>query len=249
MKEAIAYIRVSTQRQGAIGGGLQDQASQIEYFAKQENCHIRDTYKDIATGGHVDPIHKRPGLRKALDEAKKHDLPLVVANPSRLTRSTEAMHRLITEENVEIIPVSVDGKVDPVSMQAHVHRAERHRRRISDRTREALAERKTRGVKLGNRTNLSEAQKLGSDANKKKADAFANNVLLVINKIQKEGFESLGAIAHRLNELGVPTRRSGKWYRKTVADLLRRVSHEDAEASPKKVKQDREIDHNIWGSW
>ena len=102
--------------------------------------------------------------------------------------------------------------------------AEQERRLISARTTAALKAKKAAGARLGNRTNLGEAQKLGAAANAQAAEAFAANVVPVVRSIQAVGVESLKGIADALNARGVRTPRGGSWHPQSVARLLARVS-------------------------
>lgn len=248
MREVIAYTRVSTQDQGNNGGGLQDQLSQIELFAERKGYHIRRTYRDVATGRRNDPVQGRPGLHGALEEARKHGLPLIVADISRITRKTEAMYKLVSNYKVEVIAVCVANKLDPISIAAEAHRAQLQRERISAHTKAALAERKARGVKLGNRVNLPEAQKRGVAASKDKADAFAHEIEPLLREIIDEGYKTLRAIAQQFNERDIRTRRGGKWHAKTVDNVLKRLPHVSLEPTQSEVG-DQGDGAAPWGSW
>jgi DNA invertase Pin-like site-specific DNA recombinase len=100
--------------------------------------------------------------------------------------------------------------------------AEHERDMISDRTKAGLAAAKARGVRLGNRRNLGEAQAKAARSNKAAADAFAARVLPLIHDIQKSGATSLRAIAAVLASRGVPTARGGQWTPVQVSAILRR---------------------------
>src|SRR3984893_8404171 len=58
---------------------------------------------------------------------------------------------------------------------------------------------------------------------KKAADARAGALASTIRKLRKEGFVSLGDIARELDKRHVPTARGGKWHRKSVSRMLRRL--------------------------
>ena len=81
---------------------------------------------------------------------------------------------------------------------------------ISERTKAALQAAKARGQKLGN-PRIAEAAAMGRAALKTAADQFAANVLPVIREIQAAGHVSANAIAGKLNERGVQSRRGGRW--------------------------------------
>jgi DNA invertase Pin-like site-specific DNA recombinase len=101
--------------------------------------------------------------------------------------------------------------------------AEKERALISQRTTAALAAKKAQGAKLGNRTNLREAQTKGAAANGTRADRHAANVLPIIREVQAAGITSLAAIANALNARGVRTARGGHWHNSTVRNALARA--------------------------
>jgi DNA invertase Pin-like site-specific DNA recombinase len=101
--------------------------------------------------------------------------------------------------------------------------AEKERQLISERTKAALAAKKASGATLGNRTNLPEAALRGAASTRAAADAFARNVLPVVEQIRSAGAVSLRSIAEALNARGVRTARGGTWQASTVRNLLQRA--------------------------
>jgi hypothetical protein len=55
------------------------------------------------------------------------------------------------------------------------------------------------------------------------ADAFAANVLPIVQQIQAAGVSGLQNIANALNDRGVRTARGGAWHNSTVRNLLARA--------------------------
>ena len=80
-----------------------------------------------------------------------------------------------------------------------------------------------RGKRLGNPTNLAEAQRKGAENMKAAADAFAARLLPMIRDIQRHGAPSLRAIAETLNARGIPTARGGTWSSMQVSNVLQRA--------------------------
>ncbi|WP_309242785.1 hypothetical protein [Lichenibacterium dinghuense] len=95
---------------------------------------------------------------------------------------------------------------------------------ISSRTRAALAQKKAAGAKLGNRTNLAEAQRLGCVLQAARADNFAGNVLQIIREVQAGGAISLRAVAEALNARKVRRARGGEWSAVQVSCILGRAA-------------------------
>jgi DNA invertase Pin-like site-specific DNA recombinase len=112
--------------------------------------------------------------------------------------------------------------VDPFMLHVYAALAEKERRMISERTRAVLAARKRQGARLGNRTNLAEAQALGAARTDEAARRFAANTAPVIREIQNSGVASLRGIAAVLNARGVRTVRGGRWAATQVGAVPRR---------------------------
>ena len=87
----------------------------------------------------------------------------------------------------------------------------------------ALAAKKSQGAVLGNRTNLADAQAKGADAVRAQADAFAANMLPIVEQIRQSGATTLRAIAAALNARGIHTARGGQWHDSTVRNFLARA--------------------------
>ncbi len=101
--------------------------------------------------------------------------------------------------------------------------AEKERKLISERTKAALAAKKAQGVQLGNPTNLAEARIKAVASTKATADAFAANVLPVIQQVKANGATSYRAIAEALNIRNVRTARGGTWQAATVRNIMLRA--------------------------
>jgi DNA invertase Pin-like site-specific DNA recombinase len=112
--------------------------------------------------------------------------------------------------------------VDPFILHLFAALAEKERAMIATRTKAALAAAKARGVKLGG-PKLAEAREAAIASLKALADRNASNVLPIIREIQRTGAASLHQIADALNARGISTPRGGKWYAKSVSNLLART--------------------------
>jgi DNA invertase Pin-like site-specific DNA recombinase len=145
MKRAIGYIRVSTQKQGRSGLGLEAQQAAINTFAQAEGLTIIQFLQDIESGSHSE----RPALLEALKNSKILGCPVVVAKLDRLSRDAHFILTLM-KEKVEFIVADIGRVEDPMMLHIHAVFAESERKKISDRTKAALAARKARGLPLGN---------------------------------------------------------------------------------------------------
>jgi DNA invertase Pin-like site-specific DNA recombinase len=222
MRQIVSYIRVSTGQQSKSGLGIEAQREAIARFAAAEGCEVVAEVVEVETGKGADALDRRPKLAEALARARKGKMAVVVAKLCRLSRDVAFISGLMAQR-VPFIVAELGADADPFMLHIYAALAEKERHLISDRTTAALAAKKAQGAKLGNRTNLGEAQAKGATANKAAADAFAANVLPVVRQIQASGATTLRAIAAALNARGIRTARGGVWHAMTVQNLLARA--------------------------
>ena len=223
MKQAIAYIRVSTAKQGKSGLGMDAQREAIERFAASEGIEVLSWFTEVETGKGSDALDRRPELAKALSMARKLKAPVIVAKLDRLSRDVHFISGLMAQR-VPFLVAELGADTDPFVLHLYAALAEKERALISTRTKVALQAKKAAGAQLGNRTNLEDAQKLGAAANAEAADAFAANVLPIVQSIKAAGVTSLRGIADALNARGVQTPRGGQWHARSVARLIERAA-------------------------
>lgn len=223
MKHAIAYIRVSTAKQRKSGLGMDAQREAIERFAASEGIEVLSWFTEVETGKGSDALDRRLELAKALSTARKLKAPVVVAKLDRLSRDVHFISGLMAQR-VPFLVAELGADTDPFVLHLYAALAEKERALISTRTKAALQAKKAAGAQLGNRTNLGDAQKLGAAANAEAADAFAANVLPIVESIKATGVTSLRGIADALNARGVQTPRGGQWHARSVARLIDRAA-------------------------
>ena len=97
MSEMIAYLRVSTDRQGRSGLGLDAQREAIRRFAEAEKLKLAGEHVEVETGKGADALDLRPQLRVALDKARKLKCPIVVAKLGRLSRDVAFIAGLMAQ--------------------------------------------------------------------------------------------------------------------------------------------------------
>jgi DNA invertase Pin-like site-specific DNA recombinase len=221
MKSAIAYYRVSTQRQGRSGLGLEAQRTAVARFAETESIAIVGEFTEVETGKGADALDRRPQLAAALAAARWEKCPVLVAKLDRLSRDVAFIAGLMAQR-VPFIVAELGTDADPFMLHLYAALAEKERRQISERTRAALAGRKERGAKLGNPRNASDAAAAGRRAQIAAAEAFATTVLPIVTSLQKAGVTSYRGIAAALNGRGVRAARGGRWQVSNVRNLLTR---------------------------
>jgi DNA invertase Pin-like site-specific DNA recombinase len=221
MKPFVAYYRVSTERQGRSGLGIEAQKAAVARFAENEELERVGEFTEVETGKGLDALERRPQLAAALAKAKTLKCPVVVAKLDRLSRDVAFIAGLMAQR-VPFIVAELGVDADPFMLHLYAALAEKERRLISQRTTAALAAKKLQGVPLGNRSNIEAAGAMGRQSAKDKAASFASNVMPIVTSIQAAGVTTLAGIADALNGRGVRTARGGRWHVSTVMNQLRR---------------------------
>jgi DNA invertase Pin-like site-specific DNA recombinase len=223
VRQITAYYRVSTTAQGRSGLGLEAQREAVTRFVAAEGLELLGEHIEVETGKGADALERRPVLRAAMEQARKAKAAVCVAKLDRLSRDVAFISGLMARR-VPFVVAELGPDVDPFVLHMFAALAEKERALISARTKAALAQRKARGLPLGNPAALVEAHVKGAEANRTAADAFARNVLPVIREIQKSGVQSFRAIASALNARGIPTARGGQWHDSTVRNALKHAA-------------------------
>ena len=220
MQKFVTYYRVSTQRQGRSGLGLEAQQAAVAAFLAGRDAHVIGEYREIESGRKSD----RQQLAAAMRMCRMTNSILLIAKLDRLARDA---HFLLGLEKSGIEFVAADMPFAnrlTIGIMALV--AEEEAKAISARTKAALAARKARGLALGNQASLRPADRAGaaraSSAWSKKAGDHAVMVLPAIREMQVAGL-SLRAMARDLTARGFTTVRGGTWTASQVSAVLRRA--------------------------
>ncbi len=216
--KAVAYYRVSTDKQGRSGLGLEAQEEAVRRFLGNDFPPLRE-FKEVESGKRAD----RPQLRAALAYAKLHKVALVVAKVDRLARNVGFLETILSG-GVEVVFCDlpqVQGAMGKFIIQQMAAVAQLEAGLISERTKAALAAAKARGVKLGGfRKGAKVNPALGTKVLQQKARERAAAVASTIEEIRATGTTSLRAIAKELNTRGIPAPRGKVWYATSVKNAL-----------------------------
>jgi DNA invertase Pin-like site-specific DNA recombinase len=223
----ISYLRVSTDKQGRSGLGLEAQRAAVESYLNGGRWALVAEYVEAESGKRSD----RPNLAKALAHAKSIGATLVFAKLDRLTRNVDLLRSLVSS-TVDLLfcdlPHVPPGAMGRFLLTQMASVAELEAGLISERTKAALAAAKARGVKLGNPNGaralrgkqVGNAQAVA--AVKANAVERAANLRSIVDDLRFQGVTSVRAIAAQLNVQGILTPRGAAWHPTSAARLLSR---------------------------
>lgn len=209
MARYVAYFRVSTEKQGKSGLGLAAQHSLVERFLPDGDEVIAE-YVEVQSGKNDERVE----LWKAIHHAKRSDAKLLIAKLDRFSRKVSFIASIM-EQGIGLVVAEMPNATD---FQLHIFAAlaQEERRLISERTRNALAEAKKRGVVLGKHG------KVLAERNRKAASERAEALRPIIMPMVEQEL-SMCEIARRLNEMGISTARGGRYYAEQIRLILRRL--------------------------
>ena len=207
----VAYYRVSTDRQGRSGLGLEAQQKAVSDYLNGGGWESVGEFTEVETGKRND----RPELTKALAACRKHKAKLVIAKLDRLSRNLAFIATLM-DAGVEFIAVD-NPHANKLTVHILAAVAQHEREMIGDRTKAALQVAKARGVKLGR----NGAERL-APAYRAAAINRAKQLAPVLTELKAAGL-SARRIAVELSAREVPTLLRGKWHAQTVLRTMRRV--------------------------
>lgn len=215
----VSYLRVSTEKQGRSGLGLEAQRKAVDDFLNGGRWSVIAEFVEIESGSR----DERPKLTEALALCRLHGAILVIAKLDRLSRDAHFLLGL-QKANVRFVAADMpEANEMVVGIMAVVAQAER--KMISARTKAALAAAKARGVQLGRPENLRNQEtgrKRGRAKRTATAAARATDLRPIIADVQASGASSLRQIAAGLNQRAIPTARGGTWSAVQVKRVLER---------------------------
>lgn len=217
----VAYYRVSTQKQGRSGLGLEAQREAVRTYLNGGNWSIAAEFTEVESGKRSD----RPEFAKALAACRLHRATLGIAKLDRLARNVHFVASLM-ESGVEFVAAD-NPHANKLTIHILVAMAEHEAEMISARTKAALAAAKKRGIRLGGfrgKVPSAKHRALSAAALRRKADARAADLAPTIKELQAAGVTSLRAIADGLNAKNIPTARGqGNWSAVQVMRVLERL--------------------------
>ena len=209
----VAYYRVSTERQGRSGLGLEAQIVTVEAHARRSGGEIIESFQEIESGKRSD----RPELARALALCKKHKATLIIAKLDRLSRNVAFIANLM-ESRAEFIACDMP-QANKLTLHIMAAMAEHEREATSQRTKEALAAVKARGKKLGNpRPDMPTVYSQRAE----QARARREVVYPLARQMRDSGL-TLRQVADQLNARNVRALHTGGlWHAESVRQVLKR---------------------------
>jgi DNA invertase Pin-like site-specific DNA recombinase len=221
----IAYYRVSTQKQGASGLGLEAQQEAVARYLGTSDAELVGEFVETETGKGADPLAKRPQLRAALEACRRFGAKLLIAKLDRLARNVHFITGLMEAAKgngrhaVKFVACDMPEAND-LTVHIMAAFAEHEAKRISERTKDALIAAKARGTRLG----VAGANNLKPNIQSRQsaADAFAAKLYG-----QVEGFRLRGISQRRmvdeLNDLGILTPKGCVWSLLQLQRIIKRL--------------------------
>ena len=215
----ISYLRVSTDKQGRSGLGIEAQRAAVA--AHVAGRRLLAEYLEVESGRRND----RPQLLAALAHARATGAVVVIAKLDRLARNVAFIANLM-EAGVDFVACDLPA-ADRLTIQVLAAVAEHEREMIAARTKAAMAAAKARGVRFGNPRGAAALRAAGKGntasnaAQRASAAAYRARLRPIVAAIRASGVTSLREVAAELDRRGILTRRGGRWRASTVCELLK----------------------------
>jgi DNA invertase Pin-like site-specific DNA recombinase len=230
----VAYYRVSTDRQGRSGLGLDAQRNAVANYLNGGAWTLAAEFTEVESGKNAD----RPQLAAALKACRIYGARLVIAKLDRLSRDVHFLTGL-QKAGVRFVAADMPDATE-MTVQIMAVVAEAERKMISRRTKEALAAAKARGTVLGGLretklpgklsmperiARLKAAAPVSVASRRKAAEARTADLAPVVAELRAAGVTSLPALAKALTERGIPTARGmATWSPMQVSRVLERLT-------------------------
>lgn len=219
----VAYLRVSTQKQGYSGLGLEAQREIIHNYLRDKQPIFE--YVEVESGRKTDK--GRPKLKEALSQCRTYGAKLIVAKLDRLARNVSFLSALL-DSDVEIVFCDFP-QANKMVLHILASISQYEAELISTRTRQALAAKKAKGCRLGNPEHLldkhQEAIEKSNQTNRQKALDNPNNkrAVAMLRILVGQG-RTLKEMTETLNQEGFVTSKGYSFRPSQVYKLIKRYN-------------------------
>jgi DNA invertase Pin-like site-specific DNA recombinase len=222
----IAYYRVSTQKQGASGLGLEAQQETVTRYLGGSASELVGEFVETETDKGADALAKRPQLRAALEACRKSGAKLLIAKLDRLARNVHFITGLMEAAKgngrnaVKFVACDMPEAND-LTIHIMAAFAEHEAKRISERTKDALRAAKARGKRLG----MAGAANLQPNIETRQAaaDDFAQKLRGQIEGYKLRGLAQRQMVAE-LNSLGIRAANGKEWSLIQLQRVIKRLA-------------------------
>lgn len=214
MTKAVAYLRVSTDKQGKSGLGLEAQREAVARYVAANGVDLIGEHIEVETGKGANALSKRPELVAALATAKRAKAGLIIAKLDRLARNVHFISGLM-ETGVEFAVADMPN-ADRFQLHLFAALAEKEAEVISQRTKAALAAAKDRGTELGKHGKVLAAR------NQAEAMDRLEPIAADLLALKAEGL-SVRKMVEALNSRSIPSPAGGKWHPASLHKALARL--------------------------
>jgi len=213
----VAYYRVSTNKQGINGLGMDAQREAVARYLNGGDWKLIAEFAEVESGKR----NNRQEMVKAIALCRKEGATLLIAKLDRLARNAAFLLNL-RDGGVDFIATDMPH-ADKFTVGIMALVAEKERDMISQRTKDGLAAAKRRGITLGN-PRPAQALKVAQTANVARAAAYAQSLVPVIAEIRAAHVTTLRKIAQCLNARGFKTPNNKTFKAQSVKNLLDRTA-------------------------
>lgn len=214
MTKAVAYLRVSTDKQGKSGLGLEAQREAVARYVAANGVDLIGEHIEVETGKGANALSKRSELVAALATAKREKAGLIIAKLDRLARNVHFISGLM-ETGVEFAVADMPN-ADRFQLHLFAALAEKEAEVISQRTKAALAAAKDRGTELGKHGKVLAAR------NQAEAMDRLEPIAADLLALKAEGL-SVRKMVEALNTRAIPSPAGGKWHPASLHKALARL--------------------------
>lgn len=218
MATHVAYYRVSTQKQGVSGLGLEAQVEAVRRYLGSRSDSLIAEFTEVESGKKND----RPKMAAAIAMCRAKNATLVIAKLDRMARNVAFVANLM-DSGVEFVACDFP-QANRLTIHILAAVAEHEAKAISARTKAALAAKKARGERLGRKPGTSQSDAAKDAVRKVIADKTAMRDAQVIGLIRDRltKGDTHEQIADLLNLAGKAAPRGGPFTRVQVGRIVRR---------------------------
>lgn len=215
--KAIGYIRVSTEKQGEEGAGLERQAKAIRDWCKKRNIQLLGIHQDTASAVDEHSYRKRPGLPEAHKLALQENAVMVVYEPTRLFRNIDAAQEFLKNLPVGVFSIKNNRYLGKPGLTSAIIKGAEVAENIAAGTQRALQDVKDNQNKpLGSPQGLDRSRMAALKSRQLRAQEVVEAVAAVLERDEAYKDLSNRALADLLNREGILTGWQRPWTRDSI---------------------------------